>query len=107
MIWVTRSGRNYFFFFSEEKKKKKISGVFFCFENEKIFDSGNVVGNLSVGGTGKYSYDWVSDWIDWNQKYQVRHFDRGYGKISRGFLKADRATEAKVDLSVNGAVSDI
>jgi tetraacyldisaccharide 4'-kinase len=47
-----------------------------------------VVGNLSVGGTGK------TPMIEFlirilNQKYQVATLSRGYGRNTRGFLKAD------------------
>lgn len=47
-----------------------------------------VVGNLSVGGTGKTPMiEFLIRML--NQKYQVAILSRGYGRDTKGFLKAD------------------
>lgn len=52
------------------------------------------VGNLSVGGTGKSPMvEWLATWLQSN--YNLAILSRGYGRKSRGFHLANKASNAK------------
>ncbi|MFZ6663142.1 tetraacyldisaccharide 4'-kinase [Peijinzhouia sedimentorum] len=52
------------------------------------------VGNLSVGGTGKSPMvEWLATWLQSN--YNLAILSRGYGRKTRGFHLANKASSAK------------
>ncbi|MGE0929735.1 tetraacyldisaccharide 4'-kinase [Peijinzhouia sedimentorum] len=52
------------------------------------------VGNLSVGGTGKSPMvEWLATWLQSN--YNLAILSRGYGRKTRGFHLANKASNAK------------